>query len=165
MISLKIVEVKPFMAMLLANTLFDEFYLKELEIQTFTTFHVSGQLNEKFFSNEELEERDTRNAILWSEIRGIAFSMVKGNKSPISMKIVFQLSNNQSIQLIESLGGTLRIEDVGGLYINIRFENNELHIITGIAIKTFTLDKTLEQEWDVWFKRFLTNQGILYQEE
>lgn len=165
MISLRIEEVKSFMGKLLANTLFDEFVLKEMEIQTFTTFHVSGQFHEKFFTKEELEEKGTDNAVLWSEIRGIAFSMIRGNKSPLSMKIVFQLPENQTHKLVGSFGGKLRSEDVGGLYINIRFEKNELHIISGTAIKTFSLDKTLEQEWDSWVKRFLKNQDILYNEE
>lgn len=80
------------------------------------------------------------------------------------MKIVFQLPKEHVYRLVESLGGKLKIEDVGGLYINIRFEKNELYIITGTAIKTFTLDKTLEQEWDVWVRGFLKRQNISYSE-
>lgn len=165
MISLKIEEIKTFMAMLLTNTLFDEFVLREMEIQTFTTFHISGQYHENFFSKEEAEERSTEKAVLWSDIRGIAFSIIRGNKSPLSMKIVFQLPSNKADKLVESLGGKLGAEDVGGLYINIRFDKNELHIITGTAIKTFTLDKTLETEWDIWVKRFLGSQGIIFTED
>ncbi|MDD4112986.1 MAG: DUF5721 family protein [Herbinix sp.] len=163
MISLKIKEVKTFMAMLLTNSLFDEFVLKEMELQTFTSFHVSGQLHENFFSKEELEQRDT--AVLWGEIREIAFSIIKGNKSPLMMKIVFQLPDASVDKLIETLGGRLKSDDVGGLFLNIRFEKNELHIITGTAIKTFTLDKTLDIEWDGWVKRLLKNKGIEYEEE
>ena len=165
MISLKIEEIKTFMAMLFTNTLFDEFTLREMEIQTFTTFHVSGQFHEDFFSKEEIVERGVENAVLWSDIRGIALSMIRGSKSPLSMKIVFQLPSNKVDKLLESLGGKLRAEDVGGLYINIRFDKNELHIITGTAIKTFTLDKTLEIEWDTWVKIFLGSQGIKYSED
>lgn len=164
MISLKIEEVKTFMAMLLTNSLFDEFVLKEMELQTFTSFHVSGQLHENFFSEEELEQRGRD--VLWGEIREIAFSIIRGNKSPLMMKIVLQLPSNQVGRLIDSLaGGRLGLEDVGGLYINIRFEKNELHVITGTAIKTFTLDKTLDIEWDGWVKSFLKNKGILYEEK
>lgn len=165
MISLKIGEVKTFMGMLLTNTLFDELILKEMEIQTFTSFQVSGQFYDNFFSDEELEIRGKEKAVLWGELRSIALSIIRGHKSPLMMKIVFQLPSNQSDKLVESLGGKLRVEDVGGLYMNIRFEKNELHIITGTAIKTFTLDKTLDIEWDRWVKSFLSNQGILYEEE
>jgi hypothetical protein len=163
MISLKIEEVKTFMAMLLANSMFDEFVLKEMEIQTFTSFHVSGQFFENFFSKEELEERSP--AVLWGEIRETAFSIIRGNKSPLLMKIVLQLPEASVGRLIESLGGRLRIEDVGGLYLNIRFEKNELHIITGTSIKTFTLDKTLDMEWDSWVRNYLKSKGIEYEEK
>jgi len=53
---------------------------------------------------------------------------------------------------------------VGGLYLNVRFEKGELRIITGTAIKTFTLDKTLEQEWDIKVKAMLKEQGIIFEE-
>lgn len=163
MISLKIEEVKTFMAMLLTNSMFDEFVLKEMEIQTFTSFHVSGQFFENFFSKEELEERSP--GVLWEEIRETALSIIRGNKSPLMMKIVLQLPAASVCKLIESLGGKLRLDDVGGLYLNIRFEKNELHIITGTAIKTFTLDKTLDMEWDGWVRSFLKNKGIQYEEK
>lgn len=164
MISLNITEVKPFMAKLLTNTIFDTFILRELEIQTFTNFHISGQFNEAFYSEEELVERGENRFILWSDVRAIAFSMIKGNKTPLAFKVVFQLANEHSLALIQKLAGRLRMEDVGGLYMNIRFEKGELHIITGTAIKTFTLDKTLEQEWDLEVKKFLKQQGISFEE-
>ena len=71
MIALKIEEVKAFMAKLLTNTLFDEFILKELEIQTFTSFYISGQFFESFFSKDELKEREENNHVLWKEVRNI----------------------------------------------------------------------------------------------
>ncbi len=165
MLSFHILEVKPFMAKLLTNTVFDSFYLKELEIQTFTTFRISGQFNEAFFTKEELEERGGSRSIDWSEVRSIALSMIKGNKTPLAMKLVLQLPSDQAEALIDGLKGKLSPEDVGGLYLNIRFEKGELHIITGTAIRTFTLDKTLEQEWDAMARDFLKEQGMAYEED
>jgi hypothetical protein len=77
------------------------------------------------------------------------------------MKIVFQLPQDRTDILIGQSSGRIKPDEVGGLYMNIRFENNELHIITGTAIKTFTLDKTLEQEWDKEVARILKEQGIV----
>ncbi len=165
MISFHISEIKPFMAKLLTNTVFDNYILKELEIQTFTTFHISGKFNEDFFSKEELEERGSSRVVTWSELRGIAFSMIKGNKTPLAMKLIFQLPQDESEELVRSLGGKLRPEEVGGLYLNIRFEKGELRIISGTAIKTFTMDKTLEQEWDSKVRSFLKQQGIACEED
>lgn len=164
MISLNLPEVKAFMAKLLTNTTFDTFVLREMELQTFTGFQITGQLNEAFFSKEELEERGENKYILWSEVRSIAYSMIKGNKTPLTLKIVFQLPKDQCEALVNSLGGRLRLEDVGGLYLNVRFEKGELRIITGTAIKTFTLDKTLEQEWDKMVRSILKEQGIIFEE-
>ncbi|MBP1755755.1 MAG: hypothetical protein H6Q59_2153 [Firmicutes bacterium] len=166
MISLTITEVKSFMAKLLAQNTFDHFILKELELSTFINFTINGQLNEAFFTDEELQERGTENrSVLWSEVRTIAFAMIKGNKTPLSLKIVFQLPKLLCEELVQQSGGRLKIDEIGGLYMNVRFEKNELHIITGTAIKTFTLDKTLEQEWDLQVKKLLKEQGIGFEEQ
>jgi hypothetical protein len=165
MISLNIPEVKPFMAKLLMSTAFDTFLLKDMELQTFTNFSISGQFNEAFFNNDELEERKDRRFITWGEVRQTAFSMIKGNKTPLSLKIIFQLPQDGCEILVNRSGGRLHPEEIGGLYLNIRFEKGELHIITGTAIKTFSLDKTLEQEWDNEVKNLLKEQGITAEEE
>ena len=165
MISLKIPEVKVFMAKLLMNATFDMFLLRDLELQTFTGFTMNGQFNENFFTEEELEERGEHKYLIWSDVRQVAYSMIKGNKTPLSLKIVFQMPTNQCEVLINDFGGKLRNEEVGGLYLNIRYEKGELRVITGTAIKTFTLDKTLEQEWDKKVKTILKEQGIAFEEE
>lgn len=166
MISLTITEVKAFMGKLLAQTTFDFFLLKEMELSTFINFNINGQLNDAFFTKEELEERgENQKSVLWSEVRSIAYSMIKGNKTPLTLKIVFQLPRPLCEELVQQSGGRLKSEEVGGLYLNVRFDKNELHIITGTAIKTFTLDKTLEQEWDLRVKRILKEQGIAFEEE
>jgi hypothetical protein len=165
MISLNILEVKVFMAKLLMNATFDMFLLKELELQTFTGFTITGQLNEAFFTKEEMEERVEQKSILWSEVRQVVFSMIKGNKTPLSLKIIFQLPKEQCETLLVELGGRFRFEEIGGLYLNVRFDKGELRIITGTAIKTFTMDKTLEQEWDLKVKSILKEHGISFEEE
>lgn len=166
MISLTITEVKSFMAKLLTQNTFDNFILKEMELSTFINFTISGQLNEAFFTTEELQERGEHNrSVLWSEVRTIAFSMIKGHKTPLALKIVFQLPRPLCEELVQQSGGRIKSEEVGGLYLNVRFEKNELHIITGTAIKTFTLDKTLEQVWDLRVKQILKEQGISFDEE
>jgi hypothetical protein len=165
MVSYKIAEVKSFMAKLLVSTAFDGYILRELELHTFTSFKVSGQFNEDFFSKEELEERNGIKSIFWSELKPIAYSMIKGNKTPLALKIVFQLPPDRCKELVSSLGGRIRAEDIGGLYLNIRFEKGELRIITGTAIKTFIMDKTLEHEWDALAAKTLKEQGIAFEEE
>ncbi len=161
MVMFTIAEVKQFMAKLLTQNTFDDFILREMELSTFMNYSVNGKLNETYFTEEELKERGPVRYALWSEVRNTAYSMIKGNKTPLSMKIVFQLPESRTELLIGQSGGRIKPEEVGGLYLNVRFENNELHIITGTAIKTFTLDKTLEQEWDKEVARILKEQGVV----
>jgi hypothetical protein len=161
MVMFTIAEVKQFMAKLLTQNTFDDFIFREMELSTFMNYSINGRLNEGFFTGEELKERGSIQYALWNEVRNIAYAMIKGNKTPLSMKIVFQLSQDRTDILIGQSGGRIRPDEVGGLYMNVRFEKNELHIITGTAIKTFTLDKTLEQEWDKEVARILKEQGIV----
>lgn len=162
MISLNVSEVKIFMAKLLMNDTFDSFLLHELELATFTTFTING-FNEAFFTKEELEERGENKAVQWSDVRQTVFTMIKGNKTPLSLKIVFKLPLSRCAELVQNSGGKLRMEEIGGLYLNVKFEKGELHIITGAAIKTFTLDKTLEQEWDNEVRNILKASGIAFE--
>lgn len=150
------------MAKLLTTTAFDGYILKELQLQTFTGFTISGQLNEDFFSKEELEERNGITGVFWSEVRQIVYNMIKGSKTPLSLKVIFQLPPQQCLQILETLGGRLKPNDIGGLYLNIKFEKGELSVITGTAIKSFTMDKSLEHEWDEQVGRMLKEMGIAY---
>ena len=45
MIGLSVLDIKNFMAGILTGTMFDKFYLRDGEIQTFTEFHLGGYLN------------------------------------------------------------------------------------------------------------------------
>ena len=148
------------MAKLLTTTAFDGYILKELQLQTFTGFTISGQLNEDFFSKEELEERNGITGVFWSEVRQIVYNMIKGSKTPLSLKVIFQLPPQQCLQILETLGGRLKPNDIGGLYLNIKFEKGELSVITGMAIKSFTMDKSLEHEWDEQLGGCLREWGL-----
>ncbi|NLK74519.1 MAG: hypothetical protein GX288_04440 [Clostridiales bacterium] len=163
MISLIISEVKSFMAKLLVSDTFDHYLVREMELQTFTNFHISGLFNEEFYSKEEVEERGNCEYVKWGELRSIAFSMIKGNKTPLLLKIVFQLPDERAVELAQK--SELSNDNIGGLYINIRFEKNQLRIITGTAIKTFTMDKTFEREWDMEVKNYLKLNNIIFEEE
>ena len=133
-----------------------------MEINTFTSFRVSGQFYKDFYSEEEIELRK-HTAVLWGEIREIAFTIIKGSKSPLSMKIVLQLPPDQTREFLDQIPG-VNENDVGGLFINIRFEKGKLDIITGNSMTTFTMDKTLEHEWDAKVKEFFKTNKITIEE-
>ena len=64
---------------------------------------------------------------------------------------------------MELLG--LRPEQVQGLYLNIRYEAGMLRCVTGTALNFFTMDKSLETEWDGYVRRFFREHGIPCREE
>lgn len=164
MIALHIADIKGFMDKLLLKNVFDNFFLTELEINTFVKFKIKGHLNHNFFSSDEIEQLNSRGFAKWSEIRPYALQIVKGNKAPVSFQIVLQLSHENVEKMIKSTGVPINQEDVTGLYMHFKFEEGQLHIITGTGVKTFTLDKTLDKEWDDMTKKFLKHHEIVYEE-
>jgi hypothetical protein len=165
MVSLKIIDVKAFMNSLLVQSVFDNFYISELEINTYNRFQISGKLNEEFYSTEEAENLNGRKYSFWSEVKPYAFSLVKGNKLPLSIKIVFLLSAVNTENVLKKSGLQIPVSDVNGLFLNVRYEKGNLYLITGTSLKTFTLDKSLDQVWDSDLKTFLKHYEIAAQEE
>lgn len=160
MISLKILDVKSFMGSLLIQKVFDNFLLSEAEVTTYAHFSVDGKLNTQFFNEDEKEELNGRKYTRWVDIKPYIFSLIKGNKLPLSIKIVMVLSSENTEKLLLQSGAALHKENVNGLFLNIRYEKENLIITTGTSISTFTLDKTLDYSWDDSVKRFLKKEGI-----
>lgn len=160
MVSFKVVDVKGFMSSLLVHNTFDNFFLSEFEITTFNQFHISGKLVTEYYSSEELELLGGRRYSTWSEIKPVAYSLVKGQKQPLFIKIVFRLSDANVDKIRTRSGITLDKEEIDGLFLNVRYEKGILHLVTGTSIRTFTMDKTIEQLWDENVKSFLKRQEI-----
>lgn len=164
MISLKVVDVKNFMSSLLVHNVFDNFLLSELTIHTSKELYISGKLNEDFYSSEELELLNGRKYATWGECKSLAYSFIKGNKLPLSIKIVFLLSDENTEKMIVRSGNKLNLNDINGLFLNMRYDKNGLFLTTGSSIRIFTLDKSLEQLWDNDIKIFLKHHNIVVEE-
>ncbi len=158
--ALKVLEVKAFMSQLFLGEAFDSFLLYELEIQTANQFKINGRLSHKWYDSDELESIGDREYSFWKELRNLTFQIIKGNKSPQSMKIVFSLPKENVKKVLERSGSSFLPEQVEGLFLNIKYENGGLHLITGSSVKIFSMDKTLEQEWDTEVIAFLKKCNI-----
>ena len=66
---------------------------------------------------------------------------------------------------MNKLGGQWRPDAVKGLYLGIRYGHGELHCVTGVSFSVFTMERSLELEWDSEAKAFLKNSGIIFSEE
>lgn len=160
MVSLKIEEQKPFTAGLFLGELFDAFLVREVQIVTFNTFSIDGRIRRGYYSAEEAEERRLEEYSYWKTLKPYCYSLIKGKHLPESFRVVLMLSEDAKEKMLKKHLPQTPPETVGGLYLNIQYENNELRVVTGTSMKTFTMDKSVEWEWDACVKEFLKKQGI-----
>lgn len=162
--ALRVLDVKTFMAQLFLGEGFDFFLLHELEIETANQFRINGRLNRSWYDSDELEHIGDREYILWKEVRSLAFQVIKGSKSPQLMKLVFSLPKEKTKRVLEKSGAGFLPEQVMGVFLNVKYENGELLLITGTSVSVFSMDKALEQEWDNEIAVFLKKCGIACEE-
>ncbi len=162
MIALTIEDTKGFVNKLLIQNTFDKFYIGDSVIRTFADFRLGGSLNKDFFTNDEWEMLEERQVCLWSEVKSFAYEIIKGHKLPISFHFVFQLSEENTHWLMEKNQCQICADDIGGLYMNIRYEKGAIQCVTGISFKTFIMDKTVEPLWDDTVKLFFKQNQIAF---
>ena len=161
MIALKLTSVKDFMTHLLLSETFDNFLFIEGEIVTFNTFTIDGYIQKAFFPEEDtLPEYSS-----WKNLRDYCFTLIKGRKTPLSFKFIFSLSPKNTARLISQNNLDYTPDQVQGLYLNIRYDGTALQCITGTSLKTFTMDKSLEQAWDTMVQKFFSQKQISYERD
>lgn len=159
MIALQLKNTKNFMTHLLLSDTFDNFLFIEGEIVTFNTFTIDGYIQKGFYE----ESMDGYSS--WKQLRELCFSIIKGKRTPLSFRFVFSLSPENIARLIEQKGLDFQAADVQGLYLNIRFDGARLQCITGTSLNAFSMDKSLEREWDAMVPRFFDKKGLAFEPE
>ena len=114
------------------------------------------------FSEEELEENRIEEYSSWKTLKPVCYSLIKGKRLPESFRIVFQMPPSARDRFVAGKIPGIYPDQVGGLYINIQYENHEMICVTGTSMKQFTLDRTLENEWDENVKKFLKKNGVVF---
>ncbi len=160
MIAFVLPEIKECMTKLLMSEVFDPFYFIEGEVTTFSTFTMDGHLKKEFFDTDVAPDREFA---LWKEVREYCFSLIKGKRTPLNFKFVLGLSNSNIEKFLLQQELDFRPNDVRGLYINFKFDGQKLRCVTGTAMNTFTLDKSLDQAWDMMVQKFFTQKEIKYE--
>jgi len=133
--SIIIEDVKSFMSDLLVGNNFDEYLVTEVSISTYNTFNIDGHINRNFFSEEEYNELAEKEASSWKDLKPTCFELIKGKKTPTKFRIVFMKRPELN-------------DAVDALFINVKFEAGALTCITGASMKTFSMDKSVENNWD-----------------
>jgi len=162
MLSIQIQDVKEFMNQLLRSDLFHPFYLWEASIKTGVSYHIDGRLNEDFYNTDELETLPQTDYISWAQIKPQIFSMIKGSKTPLSMKIILLLSETSTNQLLTKYNLPLSAENINGLFLNIYYDGINLTCTTGVSYRTFTMDKRLETVFEENILNLLRQAQITY---
>jgi hypothetical protein len=165
MTALKIEDLKLFTSKLFVGEVFDRFLAKEAVIVTFNTFTIDGNIRSSYYSKEELEEMNTGQLSAWGMMKPFCFSLIKGKRLPVSFRIILQVSKEGTERFLTSRQISFTSDQVKGLYVNIRYEEDKLTCVTGTSVSFFTLDKTLDEEWDQAFKGFLKQNDIPFLEE
>ncbi|ESL01698.1 hypothetical protein GCWU000282_03259 [Catonella morbi ATCC 51271] len=151
MVAFKIVDVKNFMNKLLIGEVFDNFLLVSFEISSFAKVTIDGVRNEAWYEDSESPGR----YLSWKELRNKVSLLVKGDRIPLTMKAVFRLSETNTEKVAAKLGVNDAAEKDYGLFFNLKFENNEVNIVTGVSVTDFLISKELGNLWDEDLLKFL----------
>ncbi len=160
MIALKAEDVKSFTTRLFVREDFDAFLVKEVNITTYNSFSIDGHVKQGYYTEEEQEENQIEEFSSWKTLRPFCFSLIKGKKLPGSFRIVLQLPKAGTEKFAARTGVGIDGSQIVGLYLNIRYDNGEMYCITGTSLKFFTMDKTLDLEWDKAVRQFLQSHEI-----
>lgn len=165
MISCLITSHKQFMGNLLTSDCFDAFLLQQASIVTSNTFQIDGRIEKEFFSTEEWENKNLHpyEFSCWADMRTICFSLIRGKRSPVSMKIVLSLKPEAAPKYLDCSFEQLERELIKALVVTIRYDNGKMTCTTGISFSSFSTDKDFAKKWDKVFLQLLDQQGITYQ--
>lgn len=163
MIALQIADIKSFMQKLLLFESFDRFLLLEGTITTFCTFRIDGTLQKSYYAREEQELLADRNLSFWGEVRPFCFELIRGKRTPLSFRLIFQLSASNTAKLLEKAGILIPPSQVRGLLINLKYDGHTLLCTTGTSLAVFSMDKKLDHAWDDMVQRFFRQQGIPFE--
>ena len=135
---------------LIKSDLFDSFLIREAVIHTSFKSILDGHRNIDFYNTDEQEGLSPY--LTWGEMRPYIYHIILGNKSPSYFKIILSTSRPKT----EAIS-----DQVDTFFINITFKSSEITVSTGVAYKTFTLDKSPESIWDNKIKNFLFKYNFL----
>ena len=164
MIALKINRYWHLYQQLLKEGMCDHFLLQEAVItQAVNPFTIDGSLQADYFDSEETENLQLQDLsyVPFSLMRPALSETDAGQKeTSLFLNLLFLLSPANQLNTVERAGTSFLPEDVSGMYLHFTYKNETLTCTTGISYRKFSLDKTLDQEWDRLVPVFLRKNGI-----
>ena len=131
-------------------------------LRTDMDYSIDGRWNHSFFDDDEIDTNRLGDYtyLPWSLAKDKIFALIKGKKTPTLMKLVFKMNPVNLESFLHSSNSSQSINDIDGVYLNILFQEQKLHITYSVSYKNFNLDKSLEQELFDKFITLLKNNNI-----
>lgn len=166
MISLTIQNLKNFMSCLLTTATFDHFLVPEAVIRTDAVFTVDGHLSEGFYTAEELSEKGftEKEPLPFGALRPTFYALIRGTHTPVAFRFVLMLSPENQQNVLTASESGFSVQDVSGIFLNLRYQDGLLTCTTAISYRTFSPNHDLDRAWDNYARKFLTKQGIVFEE-
>lgn len=136
----EIIDVKEFTKRLFVADTFDNMSVVEAEFLTFIKYNISGKINKVYFDEENEDEY-----CLWGSIRRICFEIIKGKRTPTVFKLVLKFSKKFTKDWI---GENTTKEVEADMYLNIRYIDKKLYLISSFSPKIFSMERDLESLFD-----------------
>ena len=162
----EIENIKKFTNALFAGNVFDSFCVTEASFSTLVNITIDGHVNADFGKGKSEAETQavqpegpTDKIARWQQIRPLCYEAIKGDKPPVRFKVVFMTPPDKAESFAARHGLNIKGSDIAGLFMNIRFEGGKMFCVSGTSLKTFTLDKSLENAWDESVEAFLKKFG------
>jgi len=165
MIALSFPDIRMTTARLFTGEDFDSFLVSELSLSTLCTFQVDGHIAKDYYSAEELEAMPDQTFVAWKYLRPFLYQLIRGKRMPEQFRIVFRLAGYNVEKFLKQTGLPYRPEDVGGLFLNLRYAAGTLTAYTGTSLNVFDLSKNLDAEWERMVKSFFRQKQIPFVEE
>ena len=165
MIALRITSLGSFMSRLFSGNTFDSFLLAEGTLQMAVSWQVDGRLNRDFFEKEVREDpaQLPYDYTPWSEIRPALRGLVRGRQAPVSFRFVLRLKPEYVSSMLEREGDRELQSCVETFVLTIRYKDGQASLLTGISMKSFTLNKGADALWDKTVRRFLQAKEIAFE--
>lgn len=139
-------EIKNFMNKLLIEEAFDRLEVRIFEVETIVKYEITGNINKDY-----ILEGENRHFVKWKELKPYIRSIIKGDKKPKYMKMVFSLEESSVLNLCEN---------AKAMFLNINYSNDEIIATTGTSQKTFSLTKMEDKIWEDTVLKFFYKNGI-----
>ncbi|GHU62678.1 hypothetical protein FACS189418_4510 [Clostridia bacterium] len=152
MYSTQINQIKTFTKDLFLQENFDFFLLCEAKIHTYFSCFLDGHILKEYYTEEEYINLGQPKLCTWKKLRPFCFSLIKGKKLPQKFQIVLQFPPQFWGKLFAESTNT---QNLSGLYLTIRYEQEQLYCQSGISLLSFSLDRDLENTWDNYIQKFL----------